>query len=71
MAEGRSRDQWSRTASLMAHLANVNRVKGPPARPGDFDPYEMKKKRKLPMLSRGNGFEILKQVFVDRKGAGT
>ena len=41
MAEGHSRDRWSRLASLLAMLANCNRdpKKGRAFKPTDFDPH--------------------------------
>jgi hypothetical protein len=41
MAEGRARDAWGRTSSLMALLANYHRdpKKSRAYRPSDFDPF--------------------------------
>jgi len=60
MAEARMKDDWSRTSSLMALLANCHRdpKKTPPYRPSDFDPFV--KSRQPPIV----GVEVLKDVFV-------
>jgi hypothetical protein len=41
MAEARMKDEWSRTSSLMALIANVNRdpKKTRAFKPRDFDPF--------------------------------
>jgi len=64
MAEARSREAWNRTATLLAMLANIHRdpKKGRVFRPSDFNPYEARKKKGIP-LGAGN-IGLLKQVFV-------
>ncbi|HNO80544.1 MAG TPA: hypothetical protein PKN33_21050 [Phycisphaerae bacterium] len=60
MAEARTRDDWGRTSSLMALLANCNRdpKKTRAYRPSDFDPF---KRTDQPV----NGdFNLLREVFV-------
>jgi len=54
------KDEWSRTASLMAFVANTQRdpKKTRAFRPGDFDPFV--KSSKPPTV----GVEILKDVFL-------
>lgn len=60
MAEGRSRDEWTRTASMMALIANVNRDPNKAAfLPSDFLPEGMKDKSPPPKV----GIDALK-VFV-------
>jgi len=63
MAEARTRDAWSRTASVMALLANCHRdpKRTRAFKPRDFDPFE---KRTSPMKV---GIKVLKDVFIDRK----
>ena len=65
MAESRIRDEWNRTASVMALLANVNRdsKKRAAYKPSDFHPQQEKKSTPLPM----DGFKMMKSVFVDHK----
>jgi len=60
MAEARSRDEWSRTSSLMALLANCNRdpKKTRAYRPSDFDPFS---KTSQPIKA---DFNILREIFV-------
>ena len=62
MAEGRQRDEWARTSSLMALIANANRdpKKHRAFRPTDFDPFSqtLKPKQKVDV-------SILKEVFID------
>jgi hypothetical protein len=62
MAEARSRDEWNRTACLMALLANLNRdpKKHAPYKPSDFHPLERKGKQ----ISGTADIGILKTVFV-------
>ena len=63
MAEGRNRAEWSRTSSLMAHLANCNRAskRDRVYHPRDFDPYARPEK---PIKV---GIGVLKDVFINRK----
>lgn len=63
MAEGRSRDEWGRTSSLLAMIANVNRNprKRRPYRPGDFDPTAK------PAKPVKVGVGVLKDVFLHGK----
>ena len=65
MAEGRSREGWNRTASVMALLANVNRdpKKHRPYGASDFHPYAPED-RPAP---KTKDLSILKAVFVDGK----
>ena len=64
MAEARTRDAWSRTASVMALLANCHRdpKRTRAFKPGDFDPFA---KAAHPLAKVG--IEVLKDVFIDRK----
>ena len=69
MAEARVRDQWARTSSVMALIANTHRDprKGKPFKPSDFAPGS---------AGSGNdgenqapprvGVEVLRQVFLPR-----
>ena len=69
MAEGRSREAWEHTSSILAMIANVNRSKSTSRRfsPLDFDPYRAVKKRDARRQPAVNtvGVGILKSVFVD------
>ena len=71
MAEGKSREVWEHTSAILAMIANVNRTKSASRKftPLDFDPYAREKKRDAQPTVGTVGVEILKTVFVDRKGA--
>ncbi len=64
MAEARQRDEWARTSSLMALIANANRdpKKHRAFRPTDFDPFSQAQvpKQKVDV-------SILKDIFIDGK----
>ncbi|MBX3387162.1 MAG: hypothetical protein KF768_11375 [Phycisphaeraceae bacterium] len=64
MAEARQRESWSRTASVMALLANTQRdpKKTRPFRPSDFDPFAA---AKLAEPAPKVGVGVLKTVFID------
>lgn len=64
MAEARQRESWTRTASVMALLANTQRdpKKTRPFRPSDFDPFSAAKSAE-PLAKVGVG--VLKTVFID------
>jgi hypothetical protein len=73
MADGRSREMWEHTSTVLAMIANVNRGKKTSRKfsPLDFDPYRAEKKREAkqnPVVANVD-IGILKTVFVDRKGA--
>jgi hypothetical protein len=61
MAEGRQRDEWQHTSSLLALFYNCHRdpKKGKPATPRDFDPTAPKAK---PVRIQGLG--LLRDIFV-------
>lgn len=63
MADGRMRERWSHTASLMALLANVHRDprKGKRFTPADFDPFARGSKRKPPAMPAD--ITVLRDVF--------
>jgi len=65
MAEGSRRDDWFRTSSEMALLANINRdpKKHRSYEPGDFDPFVVARKAK-PIKA---DITVLRDVFIDRK----
>jgi len=67
MAEARGRAEWSRTSSLMALVANVNRDprRTRAFRPKDFNPYERRRTGGVPLTAAN--IDLLKRVFV--KGA--
>jgi len=64
MAEGKQRDEWARTSSLMALIANANRdaKKHRAFRPTDFDPFSQTNKPKQQV-----DVSILKDIFIDGK----
>jgi hypothetical protein len=39
MAEGREKSAWQRTSALMALTVNMQKTKGKPAQPSDFNPF--------------------------------
>jgi len=61
MAEARLQDNWSRTSSLMALLANCHRdpKKTQAYRPRDFNPFT----KMTPAVQVG--VEVLKDVFIN------
>lgn len=66
MAEARGRDEWARTATLLALVANCHRdpKKTRAFRPADFDPF-VRRSAPAPV-----GIEVLKDVFIDGKYPG-
>jgi hypothetical protein len=72
MAEASGRDAWSHTSVVLAMIANVNRdpKRTRAFRPADFDPYSQKLAERFvekpAPIAKGENFEILKLVFVDR-----
>lgn len=62
MAEGKQRDAWARTSSLMALIANANRdpKKHRAFRPTDFDPFSLTQAPKQKV-----DVSILKEIFID------
>ena len=62
MAEAKQRDEWARTSSLMALIANANRdpKKHRAFRPTDFDPFAVTNKPKQKV-----DVSILKDIFID------
>ncbi len=63
MAQARMRDEWARTSSLLALIANAHRdpKKTRAFKPGDFDPFA-KPTRPIKV-----GVEVLKDVFLHGK----
>jgi len=62
MAEAKQRDEWARTSSLMALIANANRdpKKHRAFRPTDFDPFSQ-----MQVPKQKVDVSILKEVFID------
>lgn len=62
MAEARQRDEWARTSSLMALVANANRdpKKHRVLKASDFDPFAApeRTKQKVDVI-------VLKDIFID------
>lgn len=63
MAEARMRDEWARTSSVLALIANAHRdpKKTRAFKPGDFDPFAK------PTRTQKVGVEVLKDVFLHGK----
>lgn len=70
MARARAEDNWAHTSTVLAMLANVHRdpKKIRAFTPDDFNPLVRKKSggRSIPITA--DNIEILKKLFVDRKG---
>lgn len=64
MAESRQRDEWSRTSSVMALVANTQRnpKKTRPFRPGDFDPFARAADKRTQVIPAP--VSVLKDVFI-------
>ena len=64
MAEGRQRDEWSRTSSVMALVANTQRnpKKTRPFRPGDFDPFARASDKRTQVIPAP--VSVLKDMFI-------
>jgi hypothetical protein len=64
MAEARQRDEWSRTSSVMALVANTQRnpKKTRPFRPGDFDPFARTADKRAQVIPAP--VSVLKDVFI-------
>lgn len=66
MAEGRCKERWRHTSSILAMLVNVNKgKKGRAAKASDFDPYARRGKPAGAKPKKAN-IGILKALFVDR-----
>jgi len=66
MAEGRRRENWDHTASVLCLTANVNRdPKKAAFRPVDFHPFMQRMEKKK--VSKTEQFNELKSFFVKRK----
>ena len=67
MAEGRCRDNWAHTSSVMALLANVNRdpKKSRLFKPADFDPYAKKNGGPATVITKDN-VVLLRRAFVGK-----
>lgn len=67
MAEGKSREEWKHTSSLLWIVAESKRnrkTRSTPFRPGDFDPYEQRRGG-----HRGNGQRLTVGLLLAMKGA--
>lgn len=58
MAEGRQRDQWQHTASLLCLLHNINCQRGKEKKPHHFYPFKVEEKKQESL-----GVEDLKIAF--------
>lgn len=67
MAEARQRDEWSRTSSVMALVANTQRnpKKTRPFRPSDFDPFARVVDKPAQVIPAP--VSVLKDLFVRTK----
>lgn len=66
MSEGRGKDAWAHTSSLLALLANAHRdpkKKSTPYSSSDFNPHESHQKDKP--IATVTDLSILKTVFID------
>ena len=66
MAEARVRDEWRRTSTLLALIANCHRdpKRTKAFRPADFDPF------REPEKAIRADITVLKDVFIDRRMPG-
>lgn len=62
MAEGRSRDQWSRTAQVLALIATAWNDKGTVFKAADFDPYQREDQPPV-KLSKKASIKLIGQVY--------
>jgi len=71
MAEARVRDEWGRTATLLALIANVNRdpKRTKAFKPSDFYSLDAPQPAASGIPLTKKNMQVLKQVFVRRKGA--
>lgn len=65
MADARVRMEWAETSSMMALIANCNRVKGRAFRPDDFNPYAPRRPAGTPLTADNIG--LLKQLAGGRR----
>ncbi len=69
MSEGRAKDQWQHTSSLLAMIANVNRdpKKTKEFKPSDFNPTLNQSRSDVIVVTKENA-SLLKTMFTgDRK----
>lgn len=67
MARGRQRDEWDRTSTVLAMLANLHRdpkKRRTPYRPADFHPMETQRRRGLRLGKSTMG--VLKKIMCPR-----
>lgn len=70
MREGKDREMWWHTASIVATLMNANRKKGTRLKsPGDIHPYEMADRKRRTKTKANNklAFGLMKSLWVDKK----
>ena len=70
MAEGKSKDAWQHTASILALIANVNRdpKKTKPFKPSDFNPTLSNTSRPDAVVVDKENVSLLKALFTgDRR----
>ena len=70
MTEGRIRQEWNHTSTVLAMIANVNRdrkKRSRPFEPREFHPME-RAKQETGLAVRSGDISVLKQVFVKEKG---
>jgi hypothetical protein len=74
MSEGRSREAWEHTSSILAMMVNMSPGKKSSRKfvPLDFDPYAAAKKRDAGDSAGAGkvGVDVLKDMFVDGPKAG-
>ena len=71
MAEGRGREMWGHTSTVLAMMANCNRdpKKSRVFSPSDFYPYAARRRRGIPITAAN--IDVLRRIFVTADGAGT
>jgi len=70
MAEGRNRAAWSRTATILAMLANCNRdpKKTGPCSPDDYNPYGRGDRGGADIIEiGGHNVDIMRRAFMGEK----
>lgn len=64
MADGRCRQEWDHTASLLAAIASIFAKNGSTPKPSDFHPYLRRERKSEPI--KKVGVKFLKALFIDR-----
>jgi hypothetical protein len=67
VAEGRQKDNWQHTSSVLCMLANINRdpkQKRSAYKPSDFNPFDIESRKKAPTMkiTLRQAFNLLKEA---------